>query len=219
VTRGRPNTPPSSQSVEFSLHYVGTGPTMGKSFSLICRTLSHLRSNGNRLTECVRIRLFGTGSVDQQDDGTFLKDIAREAGIGDLVEEWPERVPYRRALELVLDGDGLLILGVDDSGYIPSKLYGYALSGKPLLAALRRDGQAYAEFQANPQLGQALWFDAADAMPLHEAAAIFERFLQQAAGRVRVDRRAGLEAHLAPAMARRHVEVFEACLASGTRQS
>jgi hypothetical protein len=218
AARARPSAAPP-QSAELALHYVGAGPTMQRSFTLICRALSHLRSHGVGLAERARIRLFGTGSLGQQGDARILQEIAREAGVGDLVEERPQRVPYRRALELVLESDGLLILGVDDAGYIPSKLFGYAQSGLPLLASLRRDGPAFAEFQAHPELGHVLWFDAAGSMPLDEAAAVFEGFLQQAAAGVRVDRKAVLERHSAPAMARRHVEIFEACLATSAIQS
>ena len=58
--------------------------------------------------------------------------------------EYPARVTYRRSLELLLQGDGALVLGVDDAGYMPSKLATYAYSGKPLLACLHRDGPALA---------------------------------------------------------------------------
>ncbi len=215
--RNRPECP-ARPSAELMLHYVGTGPPMKKSFSLMCRALAHLREGGDGLVNRVRVRLFGTGSPGRQRAPSLLLAAARDAGIGDLVEEWPQRVTYRRALELVLDSDGLLVPGVDDRGYMPSKLFGYALSGKPLLACLRRDGPAYAFFQANPQLGQSLWFDATSSMPLHETAALVRRFLEDAAVGGRMDRRAMLEAHLAPAMARRHVEIFDACLAGARKR-
>jgi hypothetical protein len=211
---GRASGVAAPQSAELSLHYVGAGATMRKSFSLICRTLSYLRRHDDELAKRVRIRLFGTGSLGKDFGRAILQDIAREAGVGDVVEEQPGRVPYRRALQLVLESDGLLILGVDDSGYVPSKLIGYALSGKPLLACMRKEGPAFAFLQTNPELGLSLWFDRAGEMPLPEAAAVFRRFLEQVVAHVRIDRRATLEPHLAPAMARRHVEVFEACLAA-----
>jgi len=202
------------RSGELALHYVGAGPMMRKSFSLICQTLSYLRSRGDDLAQRVRIRLFGTGVTGQRTGITPLVAAACEFGIGDLVEEQPERIPYRRALELVLKGDGLLILGVDDAGYVPSKLISYALSGKPLLASLRKDGAAYNQLQASPQLGFSLWFDATGPMPLKDAATIMRHFLKEVADRTRFDRRGMLKGYLGPAMARRHVEIFEACLAS-----
>lgn len=214
----RPDSPARSSSA-LMLHYVGAGPTMKKSFSLICRALARLREGGDELVERVRIRLFGTGSLGRGSTPSPLLPAACESGIGDLVEEWPQRVPYRRALELVLDSDGLLIPGVDDPGYMPSKLFSYALSGKPLLGSMRKDGPAYAFFKANPQLGRSLWFDATGSMPLDEAAVIVRRFLEDAASGARFDRRAMLEPHLAPAMAQRHAAIFEACLSSAPKQS
>jgi hypothetical protein len=197
---------------ELALHYVGAGPTMRRSFSLICQALALLRARGCDLASRARIRLFGTGMPGTADDRNVLKDAADAAGIGDVVEERPQRVPYRRALELMLESRALLILGVDDSGYVPSKLFGWALSDKPLLACLRRDGSAYALFQSEPRLGRTLWFDGTATMPLDEAAAIFREFLKDAAAGVTFDRRPFLSAHLAPAMAQRHVALFQACL-------
>jgi hypothetical protein len=206
-------------SPELSVIYVGAGPTMHRSFALVCSALSRLRKRGDDLAGTVRIRLFGTGSFGRHDRTTELLEMACGAGIGDLVEEQPQRVSYRRALALLGEARGLLILGVDDPGYMPSKLFTYALSGKPLLACVRRDGPAYALLQAEPRLGRALWFDAAGAMPLDKAEATFRLFLEDAAAGIRTDRRAMLEAHLAPAMARRHVALFDACLAGVSRRS
>jgi hypothetical protein len=113
---------------------------------------------------------------------------------------------------LLLQGDGALILGVDDAGYMPSKLFGYALSGKPLLASLHRDSPAFAQFQEAPDLGHVIWFDPREKMPIAEAAHVVSTFLQEAASRRIVDRRVVLEPFMASAMALRHVELFNACL-------
>jgi hypothetical protein len=213
IEAGRARCPAKpSEGRELALHYVGAGPTMRRSFSLVCQALALLRSGGCDLAHRVRIRLFGTGMPGTSDGRCVLKDVADAAGIGDIVEERPQRVPYRRALELMLESRGLLILGVDDPGYVPSKLFGCALSGKPLLACLRRDGSAYALFQSEPRLGHTLWFDQMATMLRDEAAAVFAKFLNDVAAGVTFDRRPFLNAHLAPAMAQRHVELFEACL-------
>jgi hypothetical protein len=213
VEAGRGHDPaPVADGHDIALHYIGAGPTMRRSFSLVCQALALLRSHGCDLAHRVRIRLYGTGMPGTPDHRCVLKDVAEAAGIAGIVEERPQRVPYRRALELMLESRGLLILGVDDRGYIPSKLFGCALSGKPLLACLRRDGATYALFQAEPRLGNVLWFDETAAMPLDEAAAVLGKFLKEAAAGVTVDRRPFLSAHLAPAMAQRHVALFQACL-------
>ena len=113
-----------------------------------------------------------------------------------------------------MQSEGALILGVDDAGYMPSKLYSYALSGKPLLASLHRDGPAYAELDSNPILGRALWFDRSGEMPVDRAAEVVGAFVREVVARRSFDRRVALKTFLAPSMARRHVELFEACLRS-----
>ena len=200
-------------SNEIRLHYVGVGSSiMSRSFRALCHALALLRRQGHPLVGRVRIRLFGTTYHWKPGDPKVLEDLAREAGIGDLVAESPERVSYRRSLELLLESDGALILGVDDAGYMPSKLFSYALSGKPLLASLRRDGPAFAHCLGVPGLAHAIWFEPTGEMPLTEAARIVDVFLQEAARRQVFDRRESLKPFLAPAMARRHAELFDACI-------
>ena len=206
---------PAANGNELALHYVGAGPTMQRSFALVCQALARLRSRGDAVVSRVRIRLFGTGTPGQHDGKPVLKHLADAAGIGDLVEERPQRVSYRRSLELIRESRGLLVLGVDDAGYVPSKLFSYALSGKPLIAALRRDGAAYAMVRSEPQLGRSLWFGETQAMPLDQAASLVGEFLHEMADGLTFDRRPFLQANLAPAMAERHVALFQACLKAG----
>lgn len=145
-------------------------------------------------------------------DAKLLEEVAKKSGVKELVEECPERISYRRSLEILLESDGALILGVDDTGYMPSKLFTYALSGKPLLASLRQDGPAFDRFKFNSELGQVLWFDQYAEMPVEKAASVLATYLQAVAIRKHIDRRMILEPFLAPAMASRHVDLFEACL-------
>jgi hypothetical protein len=91
----------------------------------------------------------------------------------------------------------------------------YACSGKPLLAVLRNDGPACAEFLRNPTLGHALWFGRAGDMPSNAAADVLERFLGEVFRRQTFDRTCVLEPFLARDMAYRHMELFDsACEAS-----
>jgi hypothetical protein len=193
--------------------YVGAGgPIMRRSFSLLCAALSRLREQRPQLVQGVKIELYGTMTDWRDGDPRQLEDVAHERGVGDLITEHPKWISFRRSLELLRESQGALVLGVDDAGYMPSKLFSYAWSGKPLLASLRREGPAYAQFENNPGLGRALWFDQSGAMPLAEAADIVGQFLHEVGARRTFDRMNMLEPFLAAAMARRHVELFEACL-------
>jgi glycosyltransferase involved in cell wall biosynthesis len=193
--------------------YVGAGgPVMQRAFRLFCKAIAYLRRHEPNLLADVRIELYGTMLGWRDGDPSYLADIAGEWGIADLVVENPRRVSYRKSMELLLAADGTLIFGVDDGGYMPSKLFAYALSGHPVLATVRRDSPAFAYFATLVGLGLAIWFDQFGELAVEEAAQQAGNFLREAAVRTKIDRRAMLVEFLAPAMARRHAALFEACL-------
>jgi len=197
----------------YRIVYVGVGGSvMARSFTLFSRALSRLRMRFGSLCEGIRVELFGTMLGWQPGEARGLADIATKWGIGDLVREEPGRLSYRRSLELLLQSDGVLIFGVEDAGYMPSKLFNYALSGKPLLATLHREGPAFSMFQSIRGLGHALWIGQNDDMPLEEAMNVLETFLCEVVAQKMFDRGTNITHYLAPAMARRHRELFEACL-------
>jgi hypothetical protein len=185
---------------------------MARSFTFLSRVLSELRKRSPKLCEAIRIELFGTILGWKPGEVRVLAEIAAKWGIDDLVREEPTRLSYRRSLELLLESDGALILGVDDAGYIPSKLFNYALSGKPLLAALHREGPAFAKFQSISGLGHTLWIGKEGEMPMGEAMNVLEIFLREVVARRTFDRGKSITPYLARAMAQRHVDLFEACL-------
>jgi glycosyltransferase involved in cell wall biosynthesis len=205
---------PERNGPPYRIVYVGVGGSvMARSFALFSRALSRLRMRSGRLCEGIRVELFGTMLGWQPGEARGLADIAAKWGIHDLVREEPGRLSYRRSLELLLQSDGALIFGVEDAGYMPSKLFSYALSGRPLLATLHREGPAFSMFRSIPDLGHALWIGPKkDDMPLEEAMNVLEAFLGEVVKRQVFDRRTSIKPYLAPAMARRHVELFEACL-------
>jgi hypothetical protein len=205
--------PIANESRDIAIRYVGAGGTiMARSFRLLCRAIAALRSEGDATARTARIGLFGTTYNWKPGDATLLENVARSVGLSDLVGEHPERVSFRHSLELLLGCDGALVLGVDDDGYMPSKIFGYALPGKPLLASVRRDGPAYAQFESTRGLGHALWFDRDGEMPIHEATNTVGSFLRECAARRSFDRYRLLEPFLAPAMAQRHADLFDACV-------
>jgi hypothetical protein len=182
---------------------------MHRSFSILCRVLAFLRNERLTPVEKMRIKLYGTMRSWQDGERRHLAEVAHENGVGDLIEERPSGISYRRSLQLLQESDGALILGVDDAGYMPSKLFTYACSGKPLLAALRKDGPAFAQFHRDPALGHALWFGQSGDMPLDAAADVLDRFLGEVFRRQSFDRTIGLEPFLTRDMASSHVELFD----------
>lgn len=194
--------------------YVGTGgPIMARSVLFLCRVLAELCRRSPRLLQNVRIELHGTVGAHAANAQAFLGRLASKLGVGNLVIEFPNRVTYRHSVELLLQCCGALVLGVDDEGYMPSKLATYLYSGKPVLACIHRDGPAFAVFRAQPALGHVVWFSDREEMPMAEAVAVVEQFLGEATTGVIFDREADLAPYTAVAMADRHAQLFEACLA------
>ena len=91
------------------------------------------------LAKEVTIKIYGTNPFWRQGERRYLQSIAEEMGLSGLVIEQPKRVSYQRSLALAKGADGLLVLGVDDPNYQPSKLHTYLATGLPLLI-LAREG-------------------------------------------------------------------------------
>jgi hypothetical protein len=206
---------PETRERKHAICYVGAGGRiMTRAFRLVCAALRKLREKNAHLVQSVEIKLFGTTYGWKQGDQKFLQNVAGSEGVGDLVSEFPARVSYRGSIKLLLVSSGALILGVDDPGYMPSKLFSYALSGRPLLASLHRASPGFEIFEKIPSLGHVLWFDDRSEMSSESAMEVLEEFLNEVSSRREFDRRSSLEPFLSHNMARRHVELFERCLST-----
>ncbi|MEO8276032.1 MAG: glycosyltransferase [Thermoanaerobaculia bacterium] len=192
--------------------YTGAGGTiMEESLREICRHLLAVKAGNPKLLAGVRIWLFGTEPSAPPGEAAVTR-VVTEMGLSDLITEFPARLSYLDALRHVVEADGLLILGVDDPAYVPSKLFLYALSGKPLLACLRSGTTVDGYFASMPAMGRCIHFgskgEAVEAMDQDEV----EGFLVEASNRVSFDRRRALDSHSAAHMAALHAELFESCL-------
>lgn len=201
------------------LVYVGVGgPVMARSFGLFCRTLARVREAAPGAVAGLRVELFGTMMGWRDGDPRPLGEISAAHGVADLVQEAPGRVSYRKSLQLLLAASGALILGVDDAAYMPSKLFTYGYSGKPLLAVVRRDGPAFEAMRGLQDPGVALWFEADREISPGEGASVLETWLGRARRHEATDRRLSCEPFLASTMARQHAELFaESCAGDQAR--
>jgi glycosyltransferase involved in cell wall biosynthesis len=208
----RPPTSGFRSPATLDIVYVGAGRSiMAKSFRRICQGLGRLKKREPAIVGKIKIRLFGTYSHWTASDPRELQELAEGEGVGELVEEKPARIGYVDALELALKADGLLVLGVDDPAYMPSKLFLYALTGKPLLACLHTDSQVNDYFKRFPELGMLIHFSGPAEMAAAEDARLLE-FLRQVAARQTFAREKIRAEFSAAAMARRHAELFEKIL-------
>jgi len=79
------------------------------------------------------VEIHGTETHWTEGKRPYLEAVAEEEGMRGLVTEEPRRITYERSLALIQGADGLLVLGVDDPHYQPSKLHTYLATGLPML--------------------------------------------------------------------------------------
>lgn len=192
----------------FDVVYIGVGAEiMAKSFKAIAESTARLRRGGDRLVERLRIKLYGTDGRWREGGRRILREVAVEAGVGDLVAEEPVILPYREALAKAGNADGLLVLGVDDPAYMPSKLFLYASTRKPLLVCMRHDSQVNAYFARYADLGRLMSFGAAkERVDNDEALRSFLRDLADRRTFERLDIRCDFSSKT---MAEKHAELFK----------
>ena len=187
--------------------YTGAGGgIMALAFERICRAWAELR---RQTADCdVALKLYGTQGGWREGDPKLLEEIAVRHGLGDLVAEYPRRIGYVKTLELVAAADGLMVFGVEDPGYMPSKLFPYGWTGKPLLACLHAGSDAAECFRRCPDLGQLLTFPGDGEGDVERVREFFGRVHS-----ARSEERSWiLEEHGSEAMARAHMELFGLCV-------
>lgn len=82
---------------------------------------------------------FRGGSYDPRTGEGPVRRTALAHRAADAVTETPTRIPYLAALAALQTAGANLILGSDDSGYAPSKIWLVLAAGRPWLALARRD--------------------------------------------------------------------------------
>jgi hypothetical protein len=80
----------------------------------------------------VRLHFVGT-SYSARSQPFSASCLAEQCGVGPLVTERIERVPYLESLQILLDSHALLLPGTEEPHYTASKVFPYVLSRRPLL--------------------------------------------------------------------------------------
>lgn len=115
--------------------YVGRGGIdMAFALRALFMALKQKREHSPDQLSKVKLHFIGTDYAPGNLARKTVEPIAKECGVEDMVEEYPNRIPYFQALQCLLDADALIVPGSDDPGYTASKIYPYILVNKPLLA-------------------------------------------------------------------------------------
>lgn len=114
--------------------YVGRGgKDMAFALRAFFRALGKVRAKNPFQWNKLRIHFIGTDYAPLGYGRKTIHPVAEECGVGDLVDEFPQRIPYFEGLACLRDATALIIPGSDDPGYTASKIYPNILAHKPLL--------------------------------------------------------------------------------------
>ncbi len=160
----------------------------------------------------LQVHLLGTDTNWLQNRRRYLQDIADASGLRGIVHEDPARISYMDSMSRSAGASGLLVLGVDDRNYRPSKLQTCLATGLPLLAIVHADSElGHALGQCGPGIG-IVRFGAGESGREENRAAV-RKFLADAAQGRRWNR--GERSFLRPQEAAAgHAALFERVVAS-----
>ncbi len=138
--------------------YVGRG---GQDMALALRSLfmglQVARQQNPELWQAVHLHFVGTSYAPQGRAEKTVEPLAQELGVADLVTQYPYRIPYFEALQVLVESDGILLIGSDDASYTASKLYPCVLAQKPILAIFHQQSSVV-EILQQCQAGHAITF-------------------------------------------------------------
>ena len=138
--------------------YVGRGGSdMALALRALFAAIALERTQEPQKWESVRLHFVGTSYATEDRAVKTIEPVAIAAGIGDLVEEHPLRVPYFEALQILADSDAILLIGSDDPNYSASKIYPCILAQKPILAIFHQQSLVV-DILHRTQAGQVVTF-------------------------------------------------------------
>ncbi len=138
--------------------YVGRG---GDDMAFSLKSLfSAIQTHRQLLPEAwqkIKLHFVGT-KYSIFDHNKEIEAIAQSYNLGDIVTEYPQRIPYFEALQVLTDSHGILIIGSDDESYSASKIYPCILARKPILAILHQQSLVVTVIESC-QAGQVVTFN------------------------------------------------------------
>ncbi|MBF0176401.1 MAG: glycosyltransferase [Magnetococcales bacterium] len=163
------------------IHWVYTGRSsmdMVFALRLLFCALANNRQRNPSHWERVRLHFVGTSYSPGTSGTKTVAPVAAEFGLEHVVVEYPQRVPYFEALQLLTESHGILMISSDDPFYSASKVYPLILARRPLLGLVHRESMV-ADIMTKCQAGFLVRFDPANPMEhfVAEAELSLDRFL------------------------------------------
>jgi hypothetical protein len=197
--------------------YVGRGGAdMAFALRSLFLALNRLFASHPELRSSLRAHFIGTAYAPKERAEKTVEPLALEAGLGDIVSEVTDRIPYFEALQCLLDADALFVPGSDDPGYTASKIYPYILAQKPLLAVFHAESSV-AEILKKTRAGTVVEFQSGETVEAVSERILATRWLSAPNAQLPVTDWAAFKPFTAREMTRRLCEVLDKAARGITR--
>lgn len=219
--RERPRPHGYWDAADGNLHLVYVGAMLPNGYETLRAVLGAvklLREREPSFGERLRLHFFGTTYDPKATEG-LVEPVAREMGLGAIVDERPRRIPYLDALNVLCSSDGIIGMGSTEAHYTASKIFPCILARRPLLAVYHA-ASSVCDIVSEAQAGSLVTYDdVARAESRTEAIADSLRRLHAPggydAGAVRWD---CFEEYSAASMSRRLASVLDRAVHAGTSE-
>lgn len=194
--------------------YVGRG---GHDLVLATKTLFRALRHGLErrpdLYGRLRLHFVGTDYAPEGQGQKTLEPLAEAFGVVNQVREYPDRVPYFTALQLLRQAHMLVMPGSNDAAYTASKLYPYILARRPLLAVFHARSSVV-DILRQTRAGEVVSFEGSESFEelAHDVFEVWTSLLERLPFEPETDWNA-FEPYTAREMTRRQVALFEEVLA------
>jgi hypothetical protein len=131
------------------IQFVYAGAMLPKAYAPLEEIFKAIVANKEQFLG-IEFHFIGTGKTPNDASGFNIKPIAEKYGLwGNIVFEYPARIPYLDVLVHLNIADAVFILGSTEPHYTPSKVYQAILSDKPILAVLHAASSAVNVIEAS----------------------------------------------------------------------
>lgn len=194
--------------------YVGRGgDDMAFSLKSLFTAIQIHRQQFPEVWQKIKLHFVGT-KYSIFDHNKEIEILSKSYNLDNIVTEYPQRIPYFEALQVLRDSHAILIIGSDDRGYSASKVYPCILARKPILAILHEQSLVVNVLESC-QAGQVITFSDPRTTNLIDALTNkIEWLLVQSHNHTSVTNWQAFQAYTAREMTRQQCAIFDRCISS-----
>lgn len=189
----------------------GMWPMAHPILEILLHAIAQLVAPGSGRAISLRLHFIGTGRSPNDPNGHTIKPQIERYGLGQWIDEHPQRIGYLDILNHLRNASAILILGSVEPHYTPSKVFQAILSERPVFAILHKASEAVTILR-DVNVGPIVTFDEQRLPPTSDVAGALQALLAGSYPAQTTPNLAVLEPFSARAAAKRLAEAVDRAL-------